>query len=192
MVARAEQWRWSSYAGYRSPRAALAWVTYERVLGEFGGDHREARRRCCRFVCAGLADPPRCPWVAAVGGLLVGSQSFLSRVRQMLGQRPADPEIPQVERLRASPSLDEIMRVVAGHCGSDGGRWSPGQRSDAIDRAVAAYLARQRFGYPMAAIAGVLGYRGYSSVRTAVARVESAGERLKPTLAALENQLTNA
>src|SRR5271157_3385980 len=45
-----KQWKWSSYAGYRASKAALGWVTYDRVLGEFGGLGAEARRRYCRFV----------------------------------------------------------------------------------------------------------------------------------------------
>ena len=69
------------------------------------------------------------------------------------------------------------------HFGCDPARWSPGTRSDAWDRATAAYLARQRFGYPMGAIARALGYRGHSSVRTAVSRVESAGASVKEILA---------
>ena len=95
--------------GYRRTKAALEWVTYDRVLGEFGGAGVEARRRYCRFVEAGVAEPPPAPWKDALGGLLVGSESFAMRVRRLLGDRPADPEVPQVERLRARPSLDRIV-----------------------------------------------------------------------------------
>jgi len=191
LVERPEQWRWSSYAGYRRRRAALGWITYERVLGEFGGGP-EARRRYCRFVRAGVANPPACPWANAFGGLVVGSERFATWVRRLLGDRPPDTEVPQVGRLRARPSLDEIVAAVGEHFGCDPARWSPGTRSDAWDRATAAYLARRRFGYPMVAIARALGYRGHSSVRTAVSRVESAGQSLKQTLAALEKRLANA
>ena len=69
--------------------------------------------------------------------------------------------------------------------------WSSGTRSDGIDRAAAAYLARQRFGYPMVAIAKALGYRGHSGVRTAVARVEAAGKSIDGILANLEERLAN-
>ena len=58
LVARPEQWKWSSYAGYRNPKAALEWVTYNRVLGEFGGTRGEARRSYCRFVHAGVVESP--------------------------------------------------------------------------------------------------------------------------------------
>ena len=141
-----ERWRWSSYAGYRSSKAALDWVAYERVLGEFGGTGAEARRRYCRFVEAGVSEPPRSPWKNALGGLLVGSESFAMRVRRLLADRQADQDVPQLERLRARPALDRIVSAVAEHYGCAADEWSSGRRSDGIARAVAAYLARRRFG----------------------------------------------
>ena len=113
------------------------------------------------------------------------------RVRQLLGKRRADGEVPQVERLRARPSLDRIVAVVAEHFGCAAGGWSSGTRSDGLDRAVAAYLARQRFGYSMVAIAKALGYRGHSSVRTALARDGAAEKSMHGTLKRLEKQLAN-
>ena len=98
LVASPEEWRWSSYAGYRISKAAWEGVTYERVLGEFGGMGVEARRRYCRFVEAGVAEPPDAPWKNALGGLLVGSASFAMRVRRLLAHRQADQEVPQLER----------------------------------------------------------------------------------------------
>ena len=152
----------------------------------------DGRRRYCRFVEAGVAEPPPSPWKDALGGLLVGSQSFAMRVRRLLGDRQADPDVPQVERLRARPSLDRIVAVVAEHFGCAAGAWSSGTRSDGMDRAAAAYLARRQFGYPMVSIAKVLGYRGHSGVRTAVARVEAAGRSIEGTLATSEAKLANA
>ncbi len=189
LVAKPEQWRWSSYAGYRTSRARLEWVTYGRVLGEFGGEGSEARRGYCRFVQAGVAEPPPAPWSNALGGLLLGSPSFAMRIRRLLGNRPADREVPQVHGLRARPTLDRLVTVVAEHFGCAAEEWSSGRRSDGLGRAVAAYLARRRFGYSAVAIAEALGYRGHSSVGTAVARVEAAGRGIKATLATLEKQL---
>ena len=131
LVERPEQWKWSSYGGYRSRKAALEWVTYERVLGEFGGAGMDGRRRYCRFVEAGVAEPPPSPWKDALGGLLVGSQSFAMRVRRLLGDRQADPDVPQVERLRARPSLDRIVAVVAEHFGCARGRGHRGREATA-------------------------------------------------------------
>ncbi len=109
LVADPGQWKWSSYAGYRDARRASPRVSYGRVLGEFGSG-AEARRGYCRFVRAGVAEPPRCPWRDALGGLPVGSQSFAMRVRRLLGGRPADREVPQLERLRDRPGKNCELR----------------------------------------------------------------------------------
>jgi putative transposase len=36
LVARPEQYPWSSYGGYQRASRTVAWVTHERVLGELG------------------------------------------------------------------------------------------------------------------------------------------------------------
>ncbi len=191
LARRPQDWKWSSYPGYRGPRAALEWVTYERVLGEFGGQGAEARRRYCRFVEAGITDPPAAPWKNAFGGLLVGSESFAMRVRRLLGKRGSDRELPQLQPLRARPALERIVAVVAERLGCKADEWTSGRRSDAIGRAAAAYLARRRYGYSSTEIARVLGYRGPSSVGAAVARIEAAGKDVDATLAKLQKQLSN-
>ena len=78
---------------------------------------------------------------------------------------------------------------MIGFWGSSTTLWSPGRRSDDASRAVAAYLARRRFGYPAGTVAEALGYRNASSIPRAVARVESGNQRLQRTVAKLERSL---
>ena len=85
--------------------------------------------------------------------------------------------------------MEEVVRVVAAHFGVDATRWSPGRRTNDASRAVAAYLARRRFGHPAGEVAKALGYRSGSSVTRAVARVESGTEQLQRTAAKLERRL---
>jgi REP element-mobilizing transposase RayT len=189
LVERPEEWIWSSYAGYRSSNAAREWLSYERVLREFGRNKAESRRRYVRFVRAGLANPPRCPWADAVGGLIVGSERFVARVQRLVAGRPADPEVPQVRRLRQQPSLERIAAVAAEFGRHEGG-WPCGTRCDDMSRALAAYLARHCYGYGAGAVARALDYRGHSSVRAAVLRVEASREKLGRALKALQKKLT--
>ena len=86
-------------------------------------------------------------------GLLSGSTEFVARVRRMLGERREDPDVPQLRQLRPRPALETIKLEVAVGFGVAPGNWSPGRRSDDAGRAVAAYLARRRFGYSAAAVA---------------------------------------
>ena len=189
VLTRLEQYPWSSYRGYQRASRAIHWVTYDRVLGEFDTSPGLARRAYTRFVQAGIEQPPSSPFAAALEGMVLGSEQFVARVRRLLDDRPPDRNVPQQERIRARPPLEEIVRVVGEHFGQDTTCWSPGRRSDDASRAVAAYLARRRFGYPAGTVAAALGYRSASSIPRAVARVESGNQRLQRTVAKLERSL---
>jgi len=189
MVRRPEEWPWSSYPGYQRARRALAWVTCDAVLGEFACDAGAARRAYGRFVASGVTKRPKSPFARAVGGLLVGSDAFAARIGKLLADRPHDPELPVLRQLRARPSLDHIISIVCVHFGCERSDWQPGRRVNDAGRAVAAYLARRRFGYAAGEIARALGYRGHSSVGTAVKRVESGTAELKKAAAELERSL---
>lgn len=194
VVARPEQYPWSSYGGYQRASRTVAWVTYDQVLGEFGVKGSIARRAYTRFVRAGVEKPPPSPFAEALEGMLLGSDTFVARIRRLLDDRPTDHSVPQLEQIRRRPPLEAIIGVVGEHFlglgfGQDTTRWSPGRRSDDASRAVAAYLARRRFGYPATEVAQALGYRSVSSVTRAVARVESSNKRLNQTVAKLERNL---
>lgn len=189
LVAHPEQYPWSSYRGYQRANRTIPWVTYDRVLGEFDTASSLARHAYTRFVRAGIEEPPSSPFRAALQGVVLGSDKFVARVRRLLDDRPPDRSVPQQEQIRSRPSLEEIVRVVGEHFGQDTARWSPGRRSDDASRAVAAYLARRRFGYPAGTVAEALGYRSASSIPRAVTRVESGSQRLKRTVTKLEQSL---
>lgn len=188
LVERPEQWPWSSFPGYCRQRRAFEWVSYGAVLGEFGRGEA-ARREYARFVRAGMRERTRSPFADARGGLLVGSEGFLNRVRKLIDGRPTDEAMPQLKNLRRRPPLTEIASVVARHFGYDPACWTPGHRSDDAGRAVAAYLARRRFGYAAAEVAQALGYRSHGSVRNALARVEAGNRQLQKTLKVLHGKL---
>ncbi len=188
LVARPQQWPWGSYRGYCRASAAVEWITYERVLGEYGSDGAEARRSYARFVLAAIAQPPPSPFAGAVAGLLVGCEAFVTRVRRLLKDRPADDALPQLGQLGPRPTLEQIAATVRESLGCAAG-WSAGHRSDDAGRAVAAYLARRRFGYSATAVAAALGYHGPSSVSHAVARVESGGASVQATVRQLEKEV---
>jgi putative transposase len=190
LVEAPQDFRWSSCPGYAAARHRLDWVCYERVLGEFGHDGTQARRRYGRFLRAGLEEPPRSPFAEAVGGLIVGTSEFVGRIRRLIEDMPDDQEIPQRKQVRRRPELATIAAAVAAHFGVERSRWALGRRSDDAARAVAAYLARRRCGYPAGETAAALGYRDHSGVGRAVRRVEQGGVDLQRTVHKLERDLT--
>jgi len=191
LVARPEQWTWGSCPGYIRATRTLEWIRYDDVLREFGRYLPQARRAYGQFLRAGLEESPSSPFGGAVGGLIVGSSAFVARIRRMLDDTPADPDVPQLERVRYRPPLAVIVAVVADHFGVDPARWAPGRRSDDAARAVGAYLARRRFGYPATEIAAALGYRDHSGVGRAVRRVEQGSVELQKAVKTLQERVAS-
>jgi chromosomal replication initiation ATPase DnaA len=87
--------------------------------------------------------------------------------------------------------LEAIKSVVAGHFAVDPADWVPGRRSNDAARAVAAYLARRRFGHPATAVAAALGYRDHGGVGRACRRIEQTTSGLQRTLERLQKKLLN-
>lgn len=192
IVARPEEYPWSSYAGYAAARRVVPWVNYDQVLGEFGRDLSAARRAYVRFVEAGIETPPPSPFGAAFGGLLLGSEKFVARIQGLLGARTfdaSDAEVPDRKRLRTRPSLEQILQAVAEHFSQDSASWSTGHRSDDASRAVAAYVARRGFGYSAKAVAAALGYRDASGVSHAIARIEAGSDDIRKVVDRIHGSL---
>jgi len=190
-VARPQDWAWSSYPGYHRASSQRSWVTYRRVLREFGRDADEARREYRRYVADGAASRPACPWDEAVGGLIVGGEAFVEKVRGRLSGRARDRSLPELEALRPRPGLERIVSAVTGDFGADVSAWVPGRRMDDAARAVAAYLARRCYGYRVRPIVEALGYGSSSGVVMAVRRIESDLPRFQRALRRLETKLAS-
>jgi len=158
---------------------------YDRVLKEFGTSSSLARRAYTWFVRSGIENPPSSPFAGALEEMLLGSDTFIARIRRLLDDRSPDPSIPQLNQIRALPSLEKIVLVVGKDFGQDTQTWSPGRRSDDASRAVAAYLARRCFGYPAGEVAEALGYRSANSIPRAV----SGNQRLQRTVEKLKRRL---
>ena len=194
LVERPQQWRWSSYAGYVDPRRALGWVTYDRVLGEFGrlrGGKAAVRRAYRRFVNAGLDGSLESPWEQAASGLVIGSEQFVEEVRRRLGKRRRDGSVPQLAGLRSRPALAAIVSATAAEFGESVSELTGRLRADGASRAVAAYVARVRCGYPAREVATALGYRSHGGVVAAVRRYEASRSRLSRIARRVERAVTN-
>jgi len=190
LVERPEDWRWSSYAGYHRRSRELPWVTYRDVLREFGRKADKARRAYRRYVAAGVESMPRCPWRDAVHGLIVGGDEFVEKIQELLSGRRADRSLPELEALRPRPTLERIVQAVAEEFEVDPVEWTAGRRHDDASRAVAAYLARRRYGYRAGEVAQALGYSSHGGVVAAVRRMDSADKGLQRTIRKLEKKLT--
>jgi len=183
------EYPWSSYAGFVRARKMLGWICYAKVLGEFDCQPIAARRAYGRFVQAGIDQPPGSPFGQAIGGLLVGSEKFASRIKRIVDATPDDREVPDLRRLKNRPTISRILAAVADHFGYDEVPWKAGRRSEDAARAAAAYLARVRFGYSATSVGQALDYRDSSGVSHAVKRIEAAPHQLRTAIDRLEQEL---
>ena len=122
---------------------------------------------------------------------MLGSSAFVDRVQRMLDERPDDPDVTELKLLRPRPPLEKIASTVAEHFQADPSDWAPGRRCSDAARAVAAYLARRRFGYAATEVAAAFGYRDHSSTGRAVRRIENGTSKLQAIVEKLERQLLN-
>ena len=81
------------------------------------------------------------------------------------------------------------MAAFADDFGYDEAPWTAGSRSEDAGRAVAAYLARVRFGYSAKSVAEALNYRDSSGVSHAVKGIKGATLELRATISHLEQEL---
>mgnify|MGYP001812934422 FL=1 len=136
-------WPWSSYAGYAHRRRRVAGIDYDGVLrawqGEFGGRDPAAAYR--RFVEQGIEQPPASPIDGALQGWILGSQAFRDRLRNLLGDREAEPEVPRDRKLRRV-DVALVWEATAAHYGL--GTEALRQRGRHTEmRSVAAWLAKR-------------------------------------------------
>lgn len=152
MVARAEDWPWSSYRACVHLAPSPPWLDCRALLAQFSGDEAHAISRYATFVLEGIGQPS--PWGELRGQIYLGSEDFVRRMqRQIDATAVAETEIPRPQR-RAPPSLETLSRQLP--------------RDEAM---IAAYASGA---YTLAAIARHFGVH-YSTVSRVVRREMKAG-----------------
>jgi putative transposase len=189
LVMKPEDWKWSSYAGYFNADRMLEWVTYSSVLEEFGSSQIGPRAHYRNFVSEGLELGCDAPGGNMVADLIVGSEEFVAAVRKMVNDREDACGLPQLGRLRERPSVDRIIRAVADILQVDTAQWTRGRRVRDHSRALAAFLARRRFGYSTTTVAQALGYATHSGASSSIKRIEREMPEHSEVLAAIEREL---
>jgi putative transposase len=157
-------WAWSSYPGYGHRGQRLDWVAYDEVLaawdGSSGGSDPAGAYR--RYVTAGLSKPPESPWKEAYHGWILGSDTFVERVRAMVRGEPRREQRRELRLLLSLP-LSRVSEVVCAHYKIDHKELSR-RGSGHPARAALAYLARRRTVATNAELAIMLGLSRAESV----------------------------
>ena len=175
LAAHPADWRWSSYPGYAAGRRdRVGWVAYEAIYaawqGEMGGSQPEASYR--RFVEAGLAIMPEDPFRDAAGGWLLGSPKFVKRLRAGMTM-PRHPDAVPAARRLACYDYRAVLGAVAEYYGIAEDRFLR-QRSGAVSRDLAAWLARELTPVTLRELSAAFGLTHPDSVRNLIRRVDRA------------------
>jgi putative transposase len=173
LVARPEDWAWSSYPGYVAAGRRREWVRYETLLaawrGDWGGNDAAGAYR--GYVEAGLTDPPASPFRETFGGWVLGSSGFVERLRALVGGVSFDSplrEALQLTRLDAGTVLAAVSEYYELEAGALSRR-----HARHIARAMAAWLCRRHTLATLSEIAAGLGLSRADSVPCLVRRLET-------------------
>lgn len=113
MVARPEEYKWSSYKSYIGQDKAADWLKTDFIFGYFGGKAADAQSRYRKFVEDSLGSEYYSPLKATVASTILGSAEFVRDIsKRHLGEKRADRSMPAVKALSTRPSLDEILRII--------------------------------------------------------------------------------
>lgn len=108
MAERPEQYAWSSYLPTLGKAAVPAFLTTEWLLGNFSATVPEARRLYRQFVQEGMS-LPEAPWEKLTGQVLLGTETFVQKVKALVGVREEIPEIPRQQRYLGRPSVADLF-----------------------------------------------------------------------------------
>ena len=112
MVARPEDYHWSSYRSSAGLEPAEDWLDTSAVLGLFHDDPVIAMREYQEFVLAKI-DSTECLWDNTVNGIYLGSESWTKRMRAIVESRPRSTDHPIKHRAVGRPQMATIVAAVA-------------------------------------------------------------------------------
>jgi putative transposase len=184
LVARPEDWTWSSYRATCGLRNRPQWLEVRWTLAQFAGDVKTAVRSYARFVASGIdeADPPN-----ARAQIFLGGQSFVATIASRLGRRTLDREIPTIQREPCRPSLDLVCTVVTNQWNLPRGALDRRRAGEA--RVAAIYIATKVCGLTAREVGAAFGIKR-GRVSNIVAKVErDRDEDLRNRIVALTEAL---
>ena len=114
MVARPEDYRWSSYRATAGLEPAPAWLNLDSALAIFGPDRPTSAAGYARFVLAHL-DSDESLWDKVRHGIFLGSEPWLIQMRELVESKPRSTDHPKKQRSVGRPVMSKIVAVVSQH-----------------------------------------------------------------------------
>lgn len=112
MVARPEDYRWSSYRSTAGLEAAGGWLDVPAALGLFDDDPAVAQRQYQEFVLAKM-ESSECLWDNVVNGIYLGTECWAKHMREIVEARLRSTDHPLSQRAVGRPKMATIVAAVA-------------------------------------------------------------------------------
>lgn len=104
MVSAPGDYVWSSYLPTLGKLSKPDFLTTDWVLANFSPTVRQARSRYQQFVLDGI-EGVESPWEKLTGQFVLGSESFLNHLKDMLAGMKDVAEVPRIQRFAGRPEL---------------------------------------------------------------------------------------
>ncbi len=111
------QFEWSSLPGYINQADKLELVEYSAVLAEYGGDNSAARQRYKKQINEDLNGELKIR-KQIVGQSILGTENFVSWVKEKFINRKHDREKPAVGKINRYLSMEIVLEIVEKQTGT--------------------------------------------------------------------------
>ncbi|HRJ71748.1 MAG TPA: transposase [Terrimicrobiaceae bacterium] len=184
------EYRWSSYPAYCGWTERPEWLHDSEVLEGFGKGSR-GRREYRKYVEEAIrSGREESPWENLIGGLVLGGEELLEKVREKAKGNSA--EQPSLRAISQRLGVEKIVEIVSRIKGE---RWEEyGKRRGDWGRAMVLMAARRKSGMTNRMLAERLGGKDDSAVTQAVKRLESrmkADHKLARIFQRVEKEMSN-
>lgn len=185
-------YRWISHKGYITSAKSWAWLQKEELLAMLSPVKSRQKTAYLDFVAQ--AEPEQIEKFYSLKNLpsILGSVAFTDRIREMFSDLMAKPEIPEVKVL--APDAEKVIAAVCEHYRITENKLLASRRGNENQpRDVGIYLVRRLCRMTLPRVGEVFGIENYSSVSSAVQRVNrrlADNERLPKQLDAITKKAT--
>ncbi|HMC20680.1 MAG TPA: transposase [Thermoanaerobaculia bacterium] len=171
MVARPEDYVWSSHRAVLGLAAAPEWLAVDDLLVNFGQERELARAAYREFVNAAIGSDES-PWTDLVGQIYLGSTEWMEKVRDRVDLKPRADAHPRLQRFVAPLTMTDVIHAVAAACSIDPA-WIRCGRGG-TPRMVAAWIAAYEAQLRSSEIAAGLRLRSAGNVTRLVGQCDQA------------------
>ena len=194
LVKELDKYAWSSHKGYLSNTKKWDWLHKSFILSLFARDRREGINKYKRFILKESPEEINRIFSQSKFPSMLGSESFINRVKENFFHKKLHDEIPESRRL--APEAEMIKKAICKAYGIEESSLLSSRRGVLNEpRNVAIFLVRRLRGEKLDEIGRQFGLAKYSSVSSAIEKMKreiSADRKLRVRVKNIEKILYNS